>query len=87
MQTHGLNNIIHEKAIDLTDDDFVDESGFFIRCGGAGVIKYCPVNNLTDTEAITKTVDATPYFIDPVLCRKVFRLTTTATLIYAGYGV
>lgn len=88
MQTHGLMNIIREIPIDLSTGDFVDENGFFVRAGSDGVIKYCPLNNKLDSEAITKTVTATPYFIDPVICRKVFRLVTTPdTALYAGYGV
>lgn len=88
MQTHGLNNIVYEKAIDLSEDHFVDENGFFIRSGVDATIKYCPLNCLSDDEAITKTVTATPYFIDPVICRKVFRtITDPGTSLYAGYGV
>jgi hypothetical protein len=46
------------------------------------------MNNKSDAEAITKIVTATPYFIDPVLCRKVFSLVTSPdTELYAGYGV
>jgi len=67
--------------------DFEDERGFFIRSGTGGIIKYCPVGN-EDSEAITKTVDATPYFVDPEICRKVFKLVTSPdTEIYIGYGV
>ena len=88
MQTHGLNNIIYEKLIDLSTGDFTDENGFFVRAGSDGIIKYCPLNCKTDAESITKTVTGTPYFIDPVICRKVFRLVTSPdTALYAGYGV
>lgn len=88
MQTHSLGNILREVPIDLSAGDFTDENGFFVRAGADGIIKYCPLNNKTDAEAIIKTVTATPYFIDPVICRKVFRLVTTPdTELYAGYGV
>jgi len=88
MQTHGLMNIVYEKAIDLSSGDFTDENGFFVRSGTDGILKYCPLNNKTDAEAITKTIEASSYFIDPVICRKVFRLVTTPdTTLYAGYGV
>ena len=88
MQTHGLSNIIYEKLIDLSTGDFTDENGFFVRADSDGIIKYCPLNCKTDAESITKTVTGTPYFIDPVICRKVFRLVTTPdTALYAGYGV
>jgi hypothetical protein len=88
MQTHGLMNIVYEKAIDLSSGDFTDENGFFLRSNVDAIVKYCPKNNLSDGESITKTIEASAYFIDPVLMRKVFRLTTTPDAeFYAGYGV
>jgi hypothetical protein len=87
MQTHSLGNIVYEKKISLATD-FIDENGFFVRSAVDAVIKYCPLNCLTDAEAITKTITASPYFVDPVICRKVFRLVTTPDVeFYAGYGV
>jgi hypothetical protein len=88
MQTHGLNNILYEKAIDLSSGDFTDENGFFLRSATDAVVKYCPMNNKSDAEYIIKTITASPYFIDPVLMRKVFRLVTSPDGdFYAGYGV
>ena len=88
MQTHSLGNIIYEKPIDLSSGDFTDETGFFVRSSVDAVLKYCPMNNKSDAEAITKTIEASSYFLDPVLCRKVFRLVTTPDGdFYAGYGV
>ena len=88
MQTHGLSNIIDEKLIDLSTADFVDENGFFLRSGTDAIVKYCPMNRPLDSQAITKTITASPYFIDPVLMRKVFRLVTSPDAsFYAGYGV
>ena len=88
MQTHGLNNIVYEKAIDLSIGDFTDENGFFVRSGDDAIIKYSPMNCATDAESITKTITASPYFVDPVLMRKVFRLVTSPdSSFYAGYGV
>ena len=88
MQTHSLGNIIYEKPIDLSTGDFTDDSGFFVRSGVDAIIKYCPMDNKTDAEAITKTITASPYFVDPVIMRKVFRLVTTPDAqFYAGYGV
>lgn len=88
LHTIPMSNITREVHLDLSSGDFTDENGFFIRTAVDGVIKYCPVGNLTDAEAITKTVSASPYFIDPVKCRKVFRLVTTPDSdIYIGYGV
>jgi hypothetical protein len=88
MQTHGLSNIVDEKPIDLSTGDFVDENGFFLRSEVDAVVKYCPMNRSLDSQAITKTITGSPYFVDPVLMRKVFRLTTTPDAeFYAGYGV
>lgn len=86
-QLNAKGNITREKLIDLSSGDFTDENGFFIRSGSGGVIKYCPVGN-EDSEAITKTVEASAIFVDPVICRKVFKLVTSPdTEIYIGYGV
>jgi len=76
--------VTHEVSVDVSGADFEDNNGFYIR-SGAGDIKYCPVLNLSDAEAITKTVEAQVYFVDPVLCRKIFKVGTTATGIYIGY--
>jgi hypothetical protein len=86
-QNIAMANITRELPLDLSSGDFTDENGFFIRSGSGGVIKYCPVGNV-DAEAITKTVIASAYFNDPVICRKVFKLVTSPdTEIYIGYGV
>ena len=82
----SMGNITREVAVSVASVDFTDEGGFFIR-SGAGDIKYCPIGNKSDAEAITKTVDASALFIDPVICRKIFSSGTTATGIYIGYGV
>lgn len=67
--------------------DFTDENGFFIRSASAGTIKYCPVGN-SDAEAITKDIEASNIFVDPELCRKIFKLVTSPdTDIYIGYGI
>lgn len=83
----SMGNITREVAISVASADFTDEFGFFIRSGGGGDIKYCPLGNLLDSEAITKTVDASALFVDPVICRKIFHTGTSATSIYVGYGV
>jgi len=95
-QNIAMGNITRVKLIDFNDrndpnidaeGNYTDENGFFIRSGSGGVIKYCPVGN-EDSEAITKTVEGTPYFVDPEICRKVFALVTSPdTEIYIGYGV
>ena len=81
-----MGNITREVAISVASADFTDENGFFVR-SGAGNIKYCPIGNKSDAEAITKTVDASALFVDPVICRKIFSSGTTATGIVIGYGV
>lgn len=87
-RTIGNMNITREVHLDLSSGNFTDENGFFIRTATDGVIKYLPIDATTDAEAITKTVTASPYFIDPVVCKKVFALVTTPdTDIYIGYGV
>ena len=79
-------NIVEEALIDLSTTDYEDIDGFFIRSNVGGVIKYVPANNL-DTEVITKTLEASAYFNDPVLCKKVIKVGTVATEIYAGKGI
>lgn len=83
----SMGNITREVAVDVSSLDFIDEFGFFIRSGGGGAIKYCPIGNISDADAITKTVDASALFVDPVICRKIFSSGTTATSLYVGYGV
>jgi hypothetical protein len=82
----SMGNITREVAVSVASVDFTDENGFFIR-SGAGNIKYCPLGNKSDAEAITKTVSESALFVDPVICRKIFKVGTTATGIYVGYGV
>lgn len=73
--------------------DFTDENGFFIRAETAGYIRYCPVGNKSDAEAIEKYFDASTIFVDPEMCRKIFGTLTAgsqremAASIYIGYGV
>lgn len=104
-QTHSLGNILRVVPVDFSEktpagnfpvdsNDFVDENGFFIRAESAGYITYCPLNNKTDAEAITKYFDASNIFVDPEICRKIFAEVTEASPelspaggIYVGYGV
>ena len=75
--------------------DFVDEAGFFIRAETEGYITYCPINNKTDAEAITKLFEVSYNFVDPEVCRKIFAAVTPqisppmdmAEGIYVGWGV
>ena len=98
MQTHSLGNILKVDPVDPTLEDFTDEHGFFIRAEIEGYLTFCPFNNKSDAEAITKWFDASYIFIDPVLCRKIFSIANSsfpevspeaeqAQNIYAGYGV
>jgi len=107
-QTHSLGNILRVVPLDFTDTsnipdtnidaagNFVDEEGFFIRAETEGYITYCPLNNKTDAEAITKWFDTSYLFVDPEICRKIFLVTDlpevspeaeVASGIYIGYGV
>jgi len=88
MQTHSLGNILREVPIDLSEADFIDPNGFFIRSAGGGTVTYYPMNN-TDDEAIVKTLPASEKFEDPVLVRRVSWEAGQGALddLYAGYGV
>jgi len=90
MGANARENLVKVVAIDallaVADFEPTPKSGFFIRSGAGGTIKYCPMNN-TDAEAITKTLDASAIFNDPEYCRKIFKVGTTATEIYIGYGI
>jgi hypothetical protein len=107
-QTHSLGNILRVVSLDFAntsnipdtniDDNgnFVDEEGFFIRAEVEGYLTYCPMNNKSDAEAITKFFDSSHLFIDPELCRKIFMVTdlpevspeaVAASGIYIGYGM
>jgi len=79
-------NITRVVPVDLTTQDFADDRGFFVRSGGGGTLKYLPADN-SETEPITKTLDASAYFNDCELVKKIFKTGTDATDIYAGYGV
>ena len=89
MQTHQLGTILRVVPVDLSDGDFTDETGFFIRIGTETELSFCPINNKTDAEAITKTWPASEKFDDPVLCRKIFATgeLEEPTDLYIGYGV
>jgi hypothetical protein len=83
--TIPMGNIVRSKAVSVAAEDFEDEHGFFIR-SGAGNICYLPIG-CEEGEAITKTVEAQVYFVDPEMCRKIYSAGTTATGIVVGYGV
>ena len=109
MQTHSLGNILRSLLLDFSDlsefipennidanGNFVDENGFFIRAESEGYITYCPFDNKSDAERITKYFDASNTFVDTELCRKIFLVTDApeispeaeiASGIYIGYGV
>jgi len=94
LQTHSLGNILRVVSVNpAVDGDYVDEVGFFIKAETEGYIRYCPMNNKTDAEAIEKNFVASTIFVDPELCRKIFSTLTPggqremAEGIYIGYGV
>ena len=84
----SISNIHYVKQVDLTNGDYVDESGFFIRSDAGATITYCPLNNKSDAEAITKTIDGSAIFVDPEVCRKIFATgSPVPDDLYVGYGV
>ena len=97
----SMGNIQRVIAVDMvaktpapyfdSSGNFVDEGGFFIRAATAGTLKYCPLGNKSDAEAISKTFDASNIFVDPEVCRKIIHVPTTpateATDIFVGWGV
>jgi hypothetical protein len=87
MGVNAKNNITRVIQVDVSTADYEPGGGFFIRANTGGLIKYCPTGNNIDSEAITKTIEASAYFIDPEYCRKIFSDGTTATGIHVGFGV
>lgn len=79
-------NITKVVAVSLAATDFTSSQPFFIRSAVGGVVKYLPVGN-AENSPITKTIDASAVFQDPELCKKIFRTGTSATEIYAGFGI
>jgi|GEM_PF-1604930 len=84
--TIPMGNITRVVGIDLSNQDYTEENGFFFRVTGDGNIRYCPIGN-EDGAAITKAVTASTIFVDPEICRKIFKTGTTATGIFVGFGV
>jgi len=80
-------NIVHEEAVSLASADFIDEEGFFFHCTTGGDIKYCAFNDKADAAAVTKTFAASDSYSNPVRVRKIFKVGTTATGIYAGKAI
>ena len=79
-------NIVREKLVDVSSLNYTDESGFFVRVGGDGNLSYVPINNEYD-QVITKAVEASAIFNDPVMVKRIVAATTTASNVYVGYGV
>jgi len=77
--------ITHKELIDVSENDYTDESGFFFHTTGGGDVKYCLINDVDDN-AVTITLSAQETFTLPELCRKIFSSGTTATGIYVGKG-
>lgn len=94
MSQSTQGNIVREKAVSVASADYVTESslGFFFRATTGGVITYIPVNN-QDSEPITKTIEASVLFNDPVIARKIIAEVETspaisyASGIHVGYGI
>lgn len=79
-------NIIEEYLIDVSENDFSDSiRGFFFHTTVGGVIKYLPLGNKADANAITKTFEASESYNNTIIAKKIFSADTTATGIYIGY--
>lgn len=94
MRTLSTGNVQREIAVDVSAADYEDEGslGFFIRATTGGVITYVPLGN-QDDEPITKTIEASVVFNDPVVVKKIVAEVTTspatsyASGIHVGYGI
>jgi hypothetical protein len=86
MITSPAGNILRELPCDVSLKDYENDDAFFIRSANGGDICYLPAGNQPGEE-ITKTIDASAYFNDPVQCIKILKTGTTATGIYVGWGV
>lgn len=78
--------ITHQVTIDVSEEDYVNENGFYFHCTTAGDVKYCAYDDKDDADAVTKTFEARATFtdIEPVFCRKIFSSGTTASGIIVG---
>jgi hypothetical protein len=80
-------NIIEEHAIDVSEIDYIEANpqGCFFHATVGGDIKYLPLGNKSDDEAVTKTFEASESYNNTVIVKKIFSLGTTASGIYIGY--
>ena len=78
--------ITHQLSIDVSEEDYVNENGFYFHATTAGNVKYCAFDDKDDGQAQTKTFEAQASFKDaePVFCRKIFSSGTTASGIVVG---
>lgn len=86
MITSPAGNILRELPCDVSQKNYENDDAFFIRANTGGTICYLPAGNEVGEE-VTKTIEASPYFIDPVQCIKIMKVGTTATGIHLGWGV
>lgn len=81
----GVLTIMHKELIDVSENDYTNENGFYFHTTGGGDVEYCLLND-ADADAVTITFSAQETFVMPELCRKIFSSGTTATGIYIGTG-
>lgn len=86
MATIASSNIVSQKLIDVSAEDYEDGSGFFFHTTAGGNVKYCSLDD-ADADAVTKTYSAQETFILPEKVRKIFSSGTTATGIYVGRAI
>jgi len=80
-------NIIEEYAIDVSENDYVETNpqGCFFHATVGGNIKYLPLGNKNDSDAVTKTFEASESYNNTVIVKKIFSSGTTASGIFIGY--
>jgi hypothetical protein len=84
--THPGFTIMHQEAVSVASEDYVNENGFYFYCTTGGNVAFCAFNDKTDAEALTKTIASGATFMDaePVYCRKILHTGTTASGIIIG---
>lgn len=83
-----MENITTEHLISLASTDYSNEQGFFMRSKDGGTIRYIPFDNAAgDADYVDFVADASEYFDDCRVARKILKAGTTATNIYVGQAI
>lgn len=87
-----LTNVIREVAVSVVSADYEPGRPFFVRATTGGSITYWPAGN-EDNEPITKVIEDSALFTDPVIARKIKKQVVTspatsyASGIYVGFAI